>query len=361
MVWLHAPEVLWPVFAVAVLTQWGLFFCAERDGPCPPWGRWGLALPSQVAYAFALWGGLATVLRAPVALWFGQPLFQPGYWLVPPLVLALFGTGHALLRHNRLKRYAVAGLPCRLVHLSDLHASPTNHETGLRSIVDTVNRLHPDVVVITGDLVTPFAERIHDYLVRQLARIEAPVFVCPGNHDLPVFDRLVEELRARGIPLLSDGTARLAVNGRELEVCGAQFVWRGGRERLAHFVRSLPPRPEGTFRLLLVHDPEAARGLPEGLVDLVLSGHTHGGQVGLNMFGLRPTLYGLFGGRDQGWWEAGGAPHYVHAGNWLIGLPPRMGVAAEIVLLEPDVDIHTRLGHNAETLSQGVDDRVGGR
>jgi len=84
-----------------------------------------------------------------------------------------------------------------------------------------------------------------------------------------------------------------------------------------------------------VHNPEAARGLTSGRFDLVLSGHTHGGQVGANMFGLRPTLYGLMGGRDQGWWDAGGARHYVHAGNLLIGFPPRMGVASEVVVLEP--------------------------
>ena len=74
--------------------------------------------------------------------------------------------------------------------------------------------------------------------------------------------------------------------------------------------------------------------LPQDSCDLLLSGHSHGGQVGLNMFGLRPTLWGMLGHRDQGWWEAGGAPHYVHAGNWWIGLPPRMGVCGEIAVFD---------------------------
>ncbi len=335
LMWVHAPVGAWPFFAVAVLTQWGLFFCAERDRACPAWARWGLALPSQVTYGFALWGGLATVVRAPVALVFGLGLFHPGWWLMPPFLLAVSGTFHAVVRHNRLKHHAVPGLPGRVVHLSDLHASPTNHEIQLRAIVDRVNGLDPDLVLVTGDLLTPFSERVHDYLLRQLARIRAPVYACPGNHDLPVIERFVAELRGVGVRMLIDEAVLGRLGGRAVEVAGVQFHWRGGKARLEEAVDKLLEPPEVAFRILLVHNPESARHLRSGRFDLVLSGHTHGGQVGLNMFGLRPTLYGLFGGRDQGWWRAGGVPHHVHCGNWLIGLPPRMGVASEIVVLDP--------------------------
>ena len=107
-----------------------------------------------------------------------------------------------------------------------------------------------------------------------------------------------------------------------------------GRDQARQAARDLAGAKE-SFRVWLAHDPRVGGWLEPGSCDLLLSGHSHGGQVGLNMFGLRPTLWGLLGHRDQGWWEAGGAPHYVHAGNWWIGLPPRMGVSGEIAVFEP--------------------------
>jgi predicted MPP superfamily phosphohydrolase len=66
----------------------------------------------------------------------------------------------------------------------------------------------------------------------------------------------------------------------------------------------------------------------------MLSGHTHGGQVGADMFGTGGSLLGLLGVYDQGLFEEPGRRLYVHRGNWHTGLPPRMGIAAEITLFE---------------------------
>lgn len=323
--WVAAPP-LWPAWAAGMVGLWGLFFCLHRDGPCPRWLVWTLGWPSQVAYAFALWAGLLWLIRAPIAWGLGHPVLWAGPWLLGPLALALLGCLQARMRGQRLTRHRVAGLPGRVVQLSDLHASPLMAGPELDALVDRVNALDPALVLITGDQLMPFSEAEHGYLLSALARLRAPSFCCAGNHDLPVLERLKAGL-APIAPLLVD-------EGRQVGsfyVFGANFHWRNAQEKLEQ--SGVASGGEG-FRILLAHDPRLGAWVKPGWVDLVLSGHTHGGQVGLNMLGLRPTLLGLFGVRDQGWFSAP-VPHYVHAGNWFIGLPPRMGVAGEIAVFDP--------------------------
>jgi len=322
-----------PLFAAGVVGLWGLFFAIHRRSAPPPWAWWLFAFPSQVAYAFALWGGLFWLIRAPLALLVGWPLLWPGAWLFPPLALTMAGLINNYGWANRVRRHRVEGLPLRIAQLSDLHASPLMHRRELMGLVETVNALAPDLVVITGDLVMPFSEAEHGYLLDALAALEAPALACPGNHDLPILETLRAELAARGVPLLVDERITLRAGGVAVEVVGAQFRWRAAREGLEAALAALPPA-EAAWRVLLAHDPRLGAWVPPGRFDLVLSGHTHGGQVAANMFGLQVSLLRAFGVRDQGWWEAGGAAHYVHRGNWVTGFPPRMGVAPEVALFE---------------------------
>ncbi len=83
------------------------------------------------------------------------------------------------------------------------------------------------------------------------------------------------------------------------------------------------------------HDPGAFRYFPEGAADLVLSGHTHGGQVGLVSFGLPHTFVSLVSNiPDHGPWVANGNRLYVHRANGHYGFPIRFGVPAEESVLE---------------------------
>jgi uncharacterized protein len=108
------------------------------------------------------------------------------------------------------------------------------------------------------------------------------------------------------------------------------FVWR---ERRAHLGRVCAehPRKPGVTRIILLHDPGAFRHLPDGDGDLVLSGHTHGGQVGLVSLGLSWTFLRLFGIKipDHGFWARGRDRMYVHRGTGHYGFPLRLGVPAE--------------------------------
>ena len=332
---------------VGALAIAGLFWVLDqREDPGGRWWwRW-IGMASQPAFAFALWTGLIGVFWFPGVL-VAQALDRapglsplwPGPLLWIPLALTAWGTAWTFGRHGAVKRHKIVapGLatPFRLVHLSDIHVSPVMGRADMARLVADTNALSPDLVVVTGDLVMPFSEDRHEWLLEGLAAIRAPVAACPGNHDLPIAQRLARELAEIGVHWLVDAQRVLTVGeGATLEIAGLDFQWRDGAGQVERAMALLPAPPEVGWRLLLAHDPRLFRFLPTDRFDLVLSGHTHGGQVAGDMFGLRASVLRLLGAYDQGFFRRGATRLYVHRGNWHTGLPPRMGVAAEIVLFE---------------------------
>lgn len=309
------------------------------DGRRDPGALIGLARWSQVAYAFSLWTGLLLILRAPIVLVLGgglAALCWPGPWLLLPLGLAGWGAFWTYTQGEKVREMPVPlagpGAELRLVQLSDLHVGPTMRAAELDRLFARVNALHPDLVVITGDLLMPYSEGEHAFLLERLPALRAPVLCCPGNHDLPVLERFREELAAIGTPMLVDEGRTLCLGAWTVEVVGVNFHWTQAQDRLHQALGALPSAPGAHARLLLAHDPRLFRWVPDDRFDLVLSGHTHGGQVGSDMFGLPWSVLRPLGVHDQGWWRRGRSLLYVHRGNWFTGLPPRMGIAGEIAL-----------------------------
>jgi predicted MPP superfamily phosphohydrolase len=110
-------------------------------------------------------------------------------------------------------------------------------------------------------------------------------------------------------------------------------VWNGKREHLQGLLEHFPRR-EGVPRLLLLHDPMGFRFLPDGAVDLTLSGHTHGGQIGLVSLGLSWTVLSRSRWPDHGLFALGSNRLYVHRGTGFYGFPLRVGVPGEASVLE---------------------------
>ncbi len=320
---------------------WALFEGLDRRAELGPVGM-AAAACSQVGLGFSLWAGLLLLLRAPAALHGGAAAVAwPGAWLAVPLALAVGAVAWTWRRRAHVARVpvpgpALGGRALRIAHLSDLHVSPVMRGAELQELLGRALAEDPDVILLTGDLVMPFSEQDHGWLLEALRDLPVPCFACPGNHDIPVAPRLKAELEAIGVRWLADAgcVVELGPARARVELVGLDFRWTGLREQVPAALSALPPAPGVQARVLLAHDPRVAQVLPPGRFDLTVSGHTHGGQVGLDPLGLRLTAVRLLGHLDQGLFSLPGGPVYVNRGAWRFGFPPRLGVGPEIALIE---------------------------
>jgi predicted MPP superfamily phosphohydrolase len=223
----------------------------------------------------------------------------------------------------------------RVVHLSDIHVGGGMNRERLRRIAELANGAHPDVVAHTGDFLTHRSGDFDAPLYEALARIRAPhgQWACLGNHDFDDPDRLARRLGDAGVRVLRGRLVRPAVGGVPLEIAGVDFAF--GRDAGAYDrpVARLGAR-SGAPRLLLCHDPRAFAALPAGSADLVLSGHTHGGHVGVQLGPSHAiTVVGLLGIPDQGLFERPDMRLFVTRCVGFYGYPMRIGIPPEIAVL----------------------------
>jgi predicted MPP superfamily phosphohydrolase len=223
--------------------------------------------------------------------------------------------------------------PLRIVQISDPHIGPFMSVRRLAAIAERAVREAPDLIVLTGDFLTMESHSDHDLLLEALAplkQLPGRVFACHGNHDHEAPHVVARAMAENGIALLLGDSRVVETEAGPVQVVGTDFVWR---DRAAYLERVCAehPRIEGALRLLLLHDPGAFHHLPPGEADLVLSGHTHGGQVGLVSLGLAWTFLRLGGNKmpDHGFWGRGHDRLWVHRGTGHYGFPLRLGVPAE--------------------------------
>jgi predicted MPP superfamily phosphohydrolase len=218
----------------------------------------------------------------------------------------------------------------RIVQLSDVHHSPFTSRAQVERAVETANELEPDVIALTGDYVShepAYAAPCAEMMGRLRARYG--VYAVLGNHDHWTDASLITDLfRAEGITVLVN-------QGMRFEQRGASF-WLAGVDDTMVGLEDLPLAMAGSksdeMKLLLAHNPMILRRAVRSDVDLVLSGHTHGGQVTWrsekNAAGRprRRLLRGL--GRQ------GDTQIYVTRGLGTVVLPVRYGCPPEVSLLE---------------------------
>ena len=226
--------------------------------------------------------------------------------------------------------------PLRIVQLSDTHLGPWKSVARLRTQIARLVARDPDLVALTGDFLTMESMGSPGCLeeaLEPLAPIADRCVAIFGNHDHEAPEHVKEAMRAIGIPLLIDDELCFETPAGPVQIVGSDYVHSDRREHLASLL-SRYPRKQDHLRLLLLHDPLAFHALPEDEVDLVLSGHTHGGQVGLVSLGFDWTVLSGTRWPDQGLFARGASRLYVHRGTGFYGFPLRVGVPAEFSVLE---------------------------
>jgi predicted MPP superfamily phosphohydrolase len=311
----------------------------------------GLAYRALVSVPAAFFGA-GTLLAWPWAIVAAFGVTPHGAWI--PFLLAGVGIVQSLIAREEAIDVVVAdgqrveGLrrhprgthrverPLRVVQITDPHLGPFMSVARLRRIAERAVERNPDLIVLTGDFLTMESHDRPDLLAEALAPLRAlpgRTFACLGNHDHEALDTVQGALTSAGVKLLVDDAACVETPAGAVQILGFDFVWRERAEHLKRVTRAFPRLP-GVLRLLLLHDPGAFKHLPEGEGDLVLSGHTHGGQVGLLSLGLPWTAMRAFvSAPDHGLWARGLDRLYVHRGTGHYGFPLRLGVPSEESLL----------------------------
>jgi len=225
----------------------------------------------------------------------------------------------------------------RILQLSDIHHSLFVPLEQVAAVVELSNRFKPDLVALTGDFVSysrSSIEPVAEILGGLQAR--AGVVAVLGNHDFRVGADAVERaLRSRRIQVLRNRNRRLQRKGATLYLAGVDDYGYGADLGVA--LRGIP---EDAATILLAHNPRLVTAAACRGIGLMLSGHTHGGQVNLPLLG---TVYGRSPEQmrfKMGWDRLGATQIYVSRGIGTIVLPLRWRCPAEVPLLKLEPHQH---------------------
>ncbi|MBD0297052.1 MAG: metallophosphoesterase [Bacteroidota bacterium] len=240
----------------------------------------------------------------------------------------------------------------KIVQLSDIHSGSFNNKAAVQRGVEKVLRLQPDLILFTGDLVNDRATEMEAYM-DVFNQLKAPlgVYSILGNHDygdyvqwesrmhkLKNLDRLKTVHKELGWQLLLNENVILERGGEQLALLGVENWSAKARfPKYGNLQKAYTGTEHTPFKILMSHDPshwdaEVRPMFPD--IDLMLSGHTHGMQFGVDLpwFKWSPVQYvykqwaGLYMQKQQ--------KLYVNRGFGFIGYPGRVGILPEITLLE---------------------------
>ncbi|MFB3828741.1 MAG: metallophosphoesterase [Bryobacteraceae bacterium] len=224
----------------------------------------------------------------------------------------------------------------RLVQLSDIHLSMFLSEQEFARAIDEANQLRAHLMLVTGDLISARGDPL-DACLRQIARLraDAGIFGCLGNHEAyaAAQNYATGQGRRLGIRFLRQEAAGLRFGSAVLNLAGVDHQRMSPRHPeayLPHAERLVAP---GAVNVLLSHNPDVIPVAAQKGFHLTLSGHTHGGQVTVEIMDqsinparfITPYVYGLF--------QEGNHAAYVTRGIGTIGIPARIGAPPEIALL----------------------------
>jgi len=271
------------------------------------------------AFWFGIWFLLIFFLLLTEPLrFFGSP---PGF-ITGALVLTVVGglTLYSFWNARQLEIRVLefsAPVEADLVQLSDLHfGSPNGMD--FNRVIDAVRKIEPDIVLITGDLIES-STRLGDDRLKQLGRLGCPVFLSLGNHERYAGAGKLEQLLS--------GTGITVLRNEAVLLNGIQIIALDDSEnhgRVEQGLRNI--EVNGRFSILMYHRPDGFKAAARAGIDLMLSGHTHSGQIWPFNWLVRlrfPRLTGLF--------ESGRHRLYVTTGTGNWGPPMRLGSRCEVV------------------------------
>jgi predicted MPP superfamily phosphohydrolase len=310
------------------------------------WAGWGRGLAIAWALLSMLWlialavlpllprprpghsAARRNFLRAAQAALFGVPAAAVGYGV-------FIGRFRLQLREQKIEVPGLArGLDgLRLVQLTDIHLSPFLSRSHLDRAVAMANETRAHIALVTGDLITTALDPLDDCL-QSLARLraEAGIFGCLGNHEVYAgTERYTEVQGARhGIRFLRHAQAPLRFGDAALNLAGVDYQ-RYKKPYLQGAGSMVVP---GAFNVLLSHNPDVFPVEVRQGYQLTIGGHTHGGQVRLEILHADLNVARFFTPYVDGLYRQGASSIFVSRGIGTIAVPARLGAPPEVALLQ---------------------------
>lgn len=224
-----------------------------------------------------------------------------------------------------------------IVFLTDIHADSGFGREDLKALVDSVNKLHPDIILMGGDYVS--CTKYIDTFLDEISKLKAKdgVYAVLGNHDhWSGADRIAMGLKKSGIRMM-DNQSCWVRSGTDSIKIGGVGDWWCDETRIESTVDDIS---EKDFCILLSHQPNFVDELKSDKIDLILSGHTHAGQI--TLFGFwAPVMPGQFSPNlitskheyRYGWMKKEDTQLYVSSGIGMGGVPFRFFAHPEVVLI----------------------------
>jgi hypothetical protein len=221
----------------------------------------------------------------------------------------------------------------RIVQLSDIHLGEFYSERDLARVVDAANGLRGDLAIVTGDLITGPRDPLR-LCLRQLSRLKSAsgIWGCMGNHEYfaGLEDAAAEIGSNLGVNFLRWQAKSLRFGGSSLNLVGVDYQ----SPRSPYLVDAEELVEAGQFNLLLSHNPDVFPVATDKGFDLVLAGHTHGGQINVEIFDKNLNIASFFTPYTRGLYTGPTSAIYVNSGIGTIGMPIRIGAPPEISLIK---------------------------
>jgi len=220
----------------------------------------------------------------------------------------------------------------RILHLSDIHLSPFLSERELARVIDMGNEARARLCLVTGDFITGVGDPL-EACMKQLARLrcEAGIYGCNGNHEIFAgAEELARTLGAHsGIRILRQENAVLRFGDGRLNLAGVDYQpfhnpYLLGAEKL---------KQQDTLNILLSHNPDVFPVAAGQGWDVTLAGHTHGGQITVEILHQYANVARIFTPFVSGKYERDGKSLYVTRGIGTVGVPARVGAPPEVSVI----------------------------
>jgi predicted MPP superfamily phosphohydrolase len=286
-------------------------------------------------------------LSLALLIWRRAPQFDParrkllqtaaaGFCIVP-----LAATAVGVVRRNRFRvtevPVAIHNLPrdldgLRIVQITDIHLSPFLSEREFATAIDMANETRANVALVTGDLITRPGDPL-DACLRQLARLraDAGVLGCLGNHEIYARSEnyVTEQGRLIGIEFLRHQSRQLRFGNAVINFAGVDYQ----STHKPYLVGTQQLMVPGAVNVMLSHNPDVFPVAAAQGYDLTIAGHTHGGQVDVEILHQHVNVARYFTPFVQGLYRRDNSSVYVSNGLGTIGVPVRLGAPPEVSVL----------------------------